>query len=124
MQLSKEFLQRLLFEGYHGKKTSPSIKGLLELFKDKWSFLVLLHLTQEKHLRFGELQRKLPLVSNKVLSKSLLQLEKAGLINRKEFSGFPLRVEYSCTITGRKFFSHLTALITCCLKKQTPSTSN
>src|SRR3954468_23359646 len=106
MDISIAFIEKLLFEGYHSKKAQTPISGLLDLFKDKWSFLILLHLTQHTNLRFGEIQRKLPPISNKVLSKSLFHLEKTLLIKRKEFNQFPLRVEYTCTARGIKFFRH------------------
>jgi DNA-binding HxlR family transcriptional regulator len=117
MQLGVKMIEDLLLDGYHSKSPWTPIKGFLNLFKDKWSFLVLLHLTQDTNLRFGQLQKKIPSISNKVLSKSLLQLEKAGLIERMEFIEFPLRVEYQSTAKGKRFLEYLVALIDCFIKQ-------
>src|SRR5215218_4377821 len=119
MRLNAETIEKLLLEGYHLKSSMAPIKGLLDLFKDKWSFLILNHLVNKSQFRFGELQKKLPSISNKVLSKSLLHLEKNRLIQRLEYVEFPLRVEYRSTAQGKKFFKHLVDLIDCFLKKQT-----
>jgi DNA-binding HxlR family transcriptional regulator len=72
----------------------------------KWKLLILWYLG-DKTLRFSELQRKLPLVTQKILSQQLKSLEKDKLINRKVYPVVPPKVEYSLTDDGNKFLSIL-----------------
>lgn len=52
-------------------------------------------------LRYGELKKLLTPITHKVLTAQLKELEKDGLINRKEYQQIPLRVEYSLTDMGK-----------------------
>lgn len=52
-------------------------------------------------LRYGELKKLLTPITHKVLTTQLKELEKDGLINRKEYQQIPLRVEYSLTDMGK-----------------------
>lgn len=67
----------------------------------KWKILILWYLNYSK-LRFGDLQRKLPTVSQKVLSRQLKSLEEDNIINRKVYPVVPPKVEYNLTDVGKK----------------------
>lgn len=66
----------------------------------KWKILILWYLGYNK-LRFSDLQRKLPDVTQKVLSRQLRSLEQDKLIHRKVYPIVPPKVEYSLTKVGR-----------------------
>ncbi|MBE6035346.1 MAG: helix-turn-helix transcriptional regulator [Clostridiales bacterium] len=68
----------------------------------KWSLLIMYHLS-EGPVRFNELQRRLPNLTQATLSKQLKALEADGLIHRKEYPQIPPKVEYSMSEIGRKF---------------------
>jgi DNA-binding HxlR family transcriptional regulator len=68
----------------------------------KWSLLIMYHLS-EGPVRFNELQRRLPNLTQTTLSKQLKALEADGLIHRKEYPQIPPKVEYSMSEIGRKF---------------------
>ena len=68
----------------------------LSLMADKWKFLIIRDLLTGTK-RFGELQRSIGGVSQKVLTNNLRQMESSGLINRKIYAEVPPRVEYSLT---------------------------
>jgi DNA-binding HxlR family transcriptional regulator len=72
----------------------------LELIGGKWKGVILWHLSH-KTLRFSQLKRRLPGVTQKMLTQQLRGLEGNGLINRKVFAEVPPRVEYSMTEKGR-----------------------
>lgn len=71
----------------------------LSLMGDKWKFLIIRDLLTGTK-RFGELQRLVGGVSQKVLTNNLRQMEESGLIKRKVFAEVPPRVEYSLTDLG------------------------
>jgi len=66
----------------------------------KWKTVVLWYL-RNKTYRFGELKKKIPDITEKMLSLQLKALEKDGIIKRDVFAEVPLRVEYSLTGFGK-----------------------
>ena len=66
----------------------------------KWKTIVLWYL-RDKTLRFGELKKQIPDITEKMLSLQLKKLEEDGLVKREVFAEVPLRVEYSLTEFGK-----------------------
>ena len=69
----------------------------MEVFGGKWKAAILFHLNQQQVLRFGELNRRIPEVTQRILALQLKELERDGLVRRVEFDELPPRVEYSAT---------------------------
>lgn len=67
---------------------------------DKWTVLVLVVLT-ERTTRFNELRRRVQGITQKVLTRTLRDLERQGLVSRAVFAEVPPRVEYTLTALGR-----------------------
>lgn len=61
-------------------------------------------------LRFGELRKAIPEISNTMLASTLKNLENHGLVHRKQFNEIPPHVEYSLTESGQAFCTVLTAI--------------
>ncbi|MBY6037366.1 winged helix-turn-helix transcriptional regulator [Fictibacillus nanhaiensis] len=68
----------------------------------KWKGVILCHLQQSEVLRFGEIKKLLPNVSQKTLTLQLRELEADGLIDRRVYPEVPPKVEYSLTDYGRE----------------------
>lgn len=66
---------------------------------DKWKFLIITYLFNGSK-RFGELQYHIDLITKKVLTENLRELEHFGIICRKEYTGIIPKVEYSLTDIG------------------------
>ncbi|GAB3874297.1 hypothetical protein GCM10028824_27320 [Hymenobacter segetis] len=65
----------------------------------KWKLIIISYLTQPR--RFGQLAQRLSLISRKVLTEQLRELEEDGIVHREAFAEAPPRVEYSLTEYGR-----------------------
>lgn len=92
------------FTGY----ASP-IDAALEVIGGKFKVSILYHLRSET-LRFGELRKCIPSVTQRMLTKQLRELEQDGLVDRKIYPEVPPKVEYSLTAAGRTFIPILQAL--------------
>jgi DNA-binding HxlR family transcriptional regulator len=75
----------------------------------KWKTVVLWYL-KNKTLRFGEIKKLIPDITEKMLSIQLKALEDDGLVVREVFPEVPLRVEYSLTPFGRSLIPVLDAV--------------
>jgi len=73
-----------------------------KILSGKWALLILYHLSGGP-VRFNELQRRLPSLTQATLSKQLHSLEESGLITRTEYPQIPPKVEYDLSEIGRKF---------------------
>jgi DNA-binding HxlR family transcriptional regulator len=67
---------------------------------DKWSVHVIHVLSAEGTLRFGELLRRVPSISQRMLTVTLRGLERDGLVHRTMYPEVPPRVEYAVTPLG------------------------
>ena len=76
----------------------------LSIIGGKWKMIILYWLFEVNTVRYNELKRLIGSISHKILSSQLKELEKAGLIIRKEYPQIPPRVEYSLTQKGRSLF--------------------
>ena len=93
----------LLYKMSQKKKLYP-LKNILNLLDNKFKFKIIFYLTKNK-MRFGEIKSSLFNINQQLLVKLLKQLEKDKLIKKKEFKGFPKKVEYSITLFGLLFKS-------------------
>ncbi|MCQ2198074.1 MAG: helix-turn-helix transcriptional regulator [Bacteroidaceae bacterium] len=79
------------------------IRNVLARVGDKWSLLVLYNLQHREPVRFKELQRQIPDISQKSLTQTLRTLEEDGFVSREVFPEVPPRVEYSLTSRALSF---------------------
>ncbi len=77
----------------------PSEKTL-SIIDGKWNLKILLSLTYEGTLRFGELKTRMPGITQRMLTAKLRELEDRGVVARKLYPVVPPKVEYSLTDLG------------------------
>ncbi len=80
-----------------------------KILSGKWA-LILLHFLSEDTLRFNEIQRKLPEITQSTLTKQLRSLEEYGMVIRTVYSQIPPKVEYSLSPMGEDFITVLDSL--------------
>ena len=74
-----------------------ALRSALESIGGKWKLPVLCSLTANGPSRYNDLLRNMQGISNTMLSKSLKELERDGLVRRAEYLEVPIRVEYAVT---------------------------
>lgn len=77
------------------------IRNVVARFGNKWSFLIIMLLSENGTTRFNQLRKLIPDISTKMLSSTLSVLEADGLVSRKVYPEVPPRVEYALTATGQ-----------------------
>ncbi|MCB4808456.1 winged helix-turn-helix transcriptional regulator [Tamlana sp. 62-3] len=86
---------------FKGKEYPCCASLTMGLIGGKWKTVILFHLIN-KTLRYNELRKKMPTVTERTLSLQLKNLEEDGLIKRKVYTSKPpLKVEYSLTEFGK-----------------------
>jgi DNA-binding HxlR family transcriptional regulator len=83
----------------------------ISIIGGKWKLPILYNL-RNGTLRFSELQKALPQVTQKMLTQQLRELERDGLISRKVYAEVPPKVEYSVTLLTKKLEPILYSLCT------------
>ena len=86
------------------------VHGLLTLLSGSWTTYILWLLQEEKELRFGELLKRMPGLSAKVLTERLRKLEEAELLSRHPEATIPPKVTYRLTERGRQLHEPLRRL--------------
>jgi DNA-binding HxlR family transcriptional regulator len=93
----------------NGKTFHCPVDAALDVIGGKWKPLILWALG-DNVMRFGELQKGLPGVNAKMLTKQLRELEEDGVITRTVYPEVPPRVEYAITDFGKTLIPILQAL--------------
>jgi DNA-binding HxlR family transcriptional regulator len=77
----------------------PHFHAAIELIGKRWTGAIVCALT-ERPMRFGELRKAVPGLSDRLLSQRLRELEEEGLVEREVEAGAPVRVTYALTEIG------------------------
>ncbi len=87
----------------------PSRK-ILDIIGDKWASLIVL-LVENQPRRFSELQRAISGISHKMLTQTLRELERNGLVNRTVYAEIPPRVVYNLTPLGQTLCEPINSVV-------------
>lgn len=88
------------------------VRNVLSRLSGKWPLLVLLVLDgNNRSMRFKELERAIPDISQKMLTSTLRSLEADGIVVRRNYAEVPPRVEYELTERGHSLMPHLHQLV-------------
>src|SRR5712691_4396995 len=88
--------------------------GMEEAFRmleGRWKMVIIFHLFDRGRLRFSELERSIPGVSQKMLIQQLRDLERDGIVKRTVHPQVPPKVEYDLTKVGKALCPALDALL-------------
>ncbi len=82
-------------------KEDCPVHRTLELLSGKWRTHIIYELCKLSSMRFGELKKAYPNITNTMLTNTLRDLENSGIIDRKQFNEIPPHVEYSLNDRGK-----------------------
>ena len=91
---------------------AAGIEQAIRMLEGRWKLLILFHLFGGKILRFSDLERAIPAISQKMLTQQLRQLERDGVVGRTVHPEVPPRVEYHLTDWGQSLCPALDKLLT------------
>ncbi len=80
---------------------SSPVEATLDVIGGKWKAVILYHLSHDGTHRFAQLRRKIPGVSERMLTRQLRELEGDGIVHREVYPEVPPKVEYSVTDYGK-----------------------
>lgn len=107
----QELTSRLqLWKNANQELANCPVRSILDRLGDKWTTLIVLVLAQRSH-RFSEIQRAIPDISKRMLTQTLRDLERNGLLARQVFPTKPPRVDYQLTALGQSLLLPLNNLI-------------
>jgi DNA-binding HxlR family transcriptional regulator len=87
------------------------VENALKILEGRWKLMILFHLFGGKVLRFSDLERAIPRISQKMLTQQLRQMETDGIVRRIVYAEVPPRVEYCLTNWGQALCPVLDALL-------------
>lgn len=91
---------------------AEGVEQALKLIEGRWKLVILFHLFGGQVLRFSDLERAIPAVSQKMLIQQLRQMERDGIVRRIVHHQVPPKVEYGLTEWGQALCPALDALLT------------
>lgn len=91
-------------------KKNCGLSYTLSLIGGRWKINILGYLLNEQTLRFSELKNRLVGISERMLSSSLQELEKDGLVRRIVYPQVPPKVEYELTDSGKTLKDIISAM--------------
>ncbi len=97
--------------GYTPVTAAGGVEQAFKLLEGRWKLMILFHLFGGKVLRFSDLQRAIPAISQKMLIQQLRQMENDGIVRRVVHHQVPPKVEYGLTDWGQALCPALDALL-------------
>src|SRR6266403_3028233 len=90
---------------------AQGVENVLKILEGRWKLVILFHLFDGKVLRFSDLERAIPTISQKMLIQQLRRMEKDGVVRRIIHHQVPPKVEYGLTDWGQALCPALDALL-------------
>ncbi len=90
---------------------AAGIESAFRMLEGRWKMVIIFHLFDRSVLRFSELERAIPGVSQKMLIQQLRELERDGIVTRTIYPQVPPKVEYRLTAWGQAMCPALDALL-------------
>ncbi|HXP16238.1 MAG TPA: helix-turn-helix domain-containing protein [Terriglobales bacterium] len=98
-------------KSYTPASAAQDVEAAFRLLEGRWKLVILFHLFGGKVLRFSDLERAIPNITQKMLGQQLRRMETDGIVVRKVYPQVPPKVEYSLTAWGQALCPALDAIL-------------
>jgi DNA-binding HxlR family transcriptional regulator len=105
-------------QGHTPASAADGVERALRILEGRWKLVILFHLFGGRVLRFSDLERAIPAISQKMLVQQLRQMEKDGVVRRIVHHQVPPKVEYGLTDWGQALCPALDALLSWCAQRE------
>jgi DNA-binding HxlR family transcriptional regulator len=117
VKLNPDVIRLRAFEKLGFDPDNCPVRDVMDNISGKWSLLMILELTAGP-MRFGELRRRVPDISQRMLTQTLRDLQRDGYVMRTVFPTQPPSVEYRLTDLGESFMKPIEALVDWAVQNQ------
>jgi DNA-binding HxlR family transcriptional regulator len=96
---------------YTPTSAATDVEAAWRLLDGRWKLVILFHLFGGKVMRYSELERAIPNITQKMLGQQLRSLEADGIVARESYPQVPPKVEYRLTAWGQSLCPALDAIL-------------
>src|SRR5437773_9315188 len=96
---------------YTPTSAAVDLEKALRLLEGRWKLVILFHLFGGKIMRFSDLERAIPAITQKMLGQQLKAMEADGIVLRTAYPQVPPKVEYSLTSWGQSLCPAIDAIL-------------
>src|ERR1700737_3631490 len=111
----------MMAKRYTPISAAADVEAALRMLEGRWKLVILFHLFGGKVMRFSELERAIPNITQKMLGQQLRRMETDGIVVRKVYPQVPPKGEYSLTTWGQSLCPALDAILKWADLRQQPS---
>jgi len=106
------YIQKSELQAEGGARCTPEeASEALRILEGKWKLFIIFRLFEEPTVRFADLKRRIPGITEKMLIQQLRDLENTGIVHRTVYPQVPPKVEYSLTTSGQGLYPVLDELL-------------
>jgi DNA-binding HxlR family transcriptional regulator len=109
---TKKYVREILMaKRYTPTSAAADVEAALRLLEGRWKLVILFHLFGGKVMRFSDLERAIPNITQKMLGQQLRTMEADGIVVRTAYPQVPPKVEYHLTPWGQSLCPALDAIL-------------
>jgi DNA-binding HxlR family transcriptional regulator len=108
---TKKYVRKLMPKRYTPVTAAADVEKALRLLEGRWKLVILFHLFGDKVMRFSDLERAIPAITQKMLGQQLKAMEGDGIVLRTSYPQVPPKVEYRLTKWGQSLCPALDAIL-------------
>jgi DNA-binding HxlR family transcriptional regulator len=108
---TKKYVRKLMPKRYTPVTAAADVEKALRLLEGRWKLVILFHLFGDKVMRFSDLERAIPAITQKMLGQQLKAMEGDGIVLRTWYPQVPPKVEYRLTKWGQSLCPALDAIL-------------
>jgi DNA-binding HxlR family transcriptional regulator len=104
-------METIMAKRYTPTSAAADVEAALRLLEGRWKLVILFHLFGGKVLRYSDLEKAIPAITQKMLGQQLRRMEADGIVVRTVYPQVPPKVEYRLTEWGQSLCPALDAIL-------------